>query len=125
MVIPDRSKQCPPESHGLWGIDLPNGDYLVSVGYSDPSYDTATDGCKLEGQFAGAGVESASLSRGHNTVPRGQPMRHMQVVHLDDGRLTFDGEFESADGRHCQSISFMLIEKPFTPAKAALSIGDL
>ena len=57
----------------LPAADLPNGDYLVTVGYSDPSYDTATDGCRLEGQFAGAGTSATrdEASRGHDTVPAG------------------------------------------------------
>ena len=71
MVIPDRSTACATE---LWEVQIPNGVYTVTVGYSDPSYDTATDGCKIEGLPAGANNigdrgPGTAVSYTHLTLP--------------------------------------------------------
>ena len=68
MIIPDRDGSCDSD---LWDISLPNGDYTVVVGYSDPSFSTATDGCTAEGLPAGV---DATGDRGPGTVPAGVPM---------------------------------------------------
>ena len=62
MVIPDRDGSCDSD---LWDISLPNGDYTVVVGYSDPSYSTATDGCTVEG--LPAGVDATGVARCTNS----------------------------------------------------------
>lgn len=103
MVIPDRDGSCASD---LWNIALPNGDYTVVVGYSDPSYSTTTDGCTIEGQPAG--VEPAG-DRGPGTVPAGVPMEQTVSVSLTDGQITLDGEWGSPDGAHCQSFAYIHI----------------
>ena len=114
LIIPDRSQNCATET---WNIELPNGDYSVVIGYSDPSYNTAVDGCVLEGASAATGVGSdlhgdgdGSRQASEALVMAGVPVEHVTDVTVTDGTLTFDGEWGSPDGRHCQSVSYMHIQ---------------
>ena len=96
LVIPDRENTCPGDSV-QWEIELPNGDYTVTVGYSDPTYETITDGCMLEGQSASVGTVQAS-----------SPAEFTRTLTLTDGRLTFSGKHHGV-AAVCQSISYILI----------------
>ena len=123
LVIPDRSQNCDTET---WDIELPNGDYSVVIGYSDPSYNTAVDGCVLEDASAATGIGSdlhgdsdGSRQASEALVMAGVAVEHVTEVTVTDGSLTFDGEWGSADGRHCQSISYMLIQ----PAREIIMIN--
>ena len=89
----------------------------VVIGYSDPSYNTAVDGCVLEGSSAATGVGSdihgdgdGSRQSSEALVMAGVPVEHVTDVVVTDGTLTFDGEWGSPDGRHCQSVSYMHIQ---------------
>jgi hypothetical protein len=115
LVIPDRTSACELE---LWGLDLPNNRYIVTIGYSDPSYDTATDGCMIvDGNdngpgplYAGAPPSLIGADRGHNVVTRNTPTEVSLQVTITDGRLTFDGQFQRVDGRDCNSISYLTVQ---------------
>ena len=91
--------------------------FSVVIGYSDPSYNTAVDGCVLEGSSAATGVGSdlhgdgdSSRQASEALVMAGVPVEHVTDVVVTDGTLTFDGEWGSPDGRHCQSVSYMHIQ---------------
>ena len=80
----------------VWDIVLPNGQYRVMIGYSDPSNATATHGCTLEGISAAADPAS---------VPAGSPVEVAVNVMVSDGRLTLAGQWSSG----CESVSYLEI----------------
>ena len=72
LVVLDRDGSCPGNAV-QWEIELPNGEYTVTIGYSDPAYRVITDGCMLEG-------ESASVGEAHG------PAEYTRTLTLTDGR---------------------------------------
>jgi len=78
------------------------------AGFSDPSYDTDVSGCTIQGDTAAA--QQHGGSRGGATVAAGTVTEHHAQVTVSDGFITFDGEWQSNDGLHCQSVSYMVVE---------------
>ena len=91
LIIPDRLSKC---ANDEWNIELPDGRYTVEVGYSDPSHDTTTSGCKVEGLNASVG-----------TVVKGARQTKELIVVVADSKLTLSGSFSSG----CTSFSFIHI----------------
>ena len=95
LVVLDRDGACPDPV--VWEIEIPNGIYTVTVGYSDPAYRVITDGCMLEGEPASVGrVEAAS------------PAEFTRTLTLSDGRLTFSGKYSGVENA-CEDIAYMII----------------
>ena len=107
LVVPDRSQNCDTED---WKISVPNGDYIVTVGFSDPSYATDVSGCTLQGQAAAQGSGGGVHGHADATIGAGMPTEHQVRAAVTDGFIHFDGEWQSSDGRHCQSVSYLIIE---------------
>ena len=95
LVVLDREGTCPDPV--VWEIEIPNGEYTVTVGYSDPAYSVITDGCMLEGVSASVG-----------TVGQASPSEFTAAVTLTDGRLTFQGKY-SGVAAVCQDIAYLII----------------
>jgi hypothetical protein len=102
VVILDREGTCPGNSV-QWEIELPNGEYTVTVGYSDPAYRIITDGCMLEGESASVGTVQQSADGS-----AGGPAEFTRTLTLTDGRLTFSGKYNGVDAP-CEDISYILI----------------
>lgn len=94
LVVLDRDGNCPGDAV-QWEIELPNGEYTVTVGYSDPAYHVITDGCMLEGESASVGVANG-------------PAEYTRTLMLSDGRLTFSGKYDGVDAK-CEDISYIII----------------
>jgi hypothetical protein len=95
LVVLDREGSCADPV--VWEIELPNGEYTVTVGYSDPAYHVITDGCMLEGESASVG-----------TVGQASPAEYTRTLTLTDGRLTFSGKYNGV-AAVCEDISYILI----------------
>jgi len=81
--------------------------FVAYAGFSDPSADTDVSGCTIQGDAAAPQQQGGS--RGSATVAAGTVTEHHAQVTVADGFITFDGEWHSDDGLHCQSVSYMVI----------------
>ena len=64
FVIPDKDDDAACVAT-TWKIEVPNGDYRVEVGYSDPDFDANTAGCTLNGASASVGSVAQGTSGVH------------------------------------------------------------
>ena len=104
FVIADRHGVCAEDN---WEIELPNGDYTVVIGYSDPTYAAVTTGCMLEGVSASVGTVSAGSTQEFETQ-----------IALLDGLLTLGS---GQDFSTCMGFSWIEITPATTGGGTVIS----